>query len=267
MKPSDKFDPRRYWEERLQNNYGLRGVGYLGLGENYNTWLYKIKRKVFTKTAKSLDLEYRSKDVLDIGSGTGFFVGLWKELGVKSITGCDLTNIVIEELRKTYPKDNFVRLDIGESITNGSLGTYDIVSAFDVLYHILDDSRYKIAIKNIHHALRPDGLFLLSENFLHNQTERGTHQVSRTLRDIELILQEIGFIVISRAPLFMLMNDPVDSGSNFRRLFWKATMLPVTKSEKLGFFMGAILYFFESILVSRRKESPTTEIMVCKKIR
>jgi hypothetical protein len=38
-----KFSAKDYWENRLNENFGLNGVGYIGLGKNYNHWLYKIK--------------------------------------------------------------------------------------------------------------------------------------------------------------------------------------------------------------------------------
>jgi hypothetical protein len=43
-KPSSLKD---YWENRLNQNFGLHGAGYIGLGGSYNSWLYKVRRKVF----------------------------------------------------------------------------------------------------------------------------------------------------------------------------------------------------------------------------
>ena len=46
---STTFDPRGYWEQRLSEHYTLGGVGYLGLGEGFNDWMYRVRRHVFLK--------------------------------------------------------------------------------------------------------------------------------------------------------------------------------------------------------------------------
>jgi 2-polyprenyl-3-methyl-5-hydroxy-6-metoxy-1,4-benzoquinol methylase len=262
------FNAKIYWESRLKENYGLQSVGFLGLGKHYNKWLYKVRHKVFFRVIKSLNLDFSTMDILDVGSGTGFYVEKWKQLGVRTVAGSDLTNIAVEKLKKRYPTDRFYQLDIGDTLTISSIQhqQYDIVSAFDVLYHIVDDNRYRKAIENIYNLVRPKGLFIISDNFLHNRAERGTHQVSRSLEDIERLLHATGFEIVSRIPMFILMNYPVDSNSNFRKLLWKAAILfPVVKSEVIGYPLGASLYPMELILTSVLKESPTTEVMVCRK--
>jgi 2-polyprenyl-3-methyl-5-hydroxy-6-metoxy-1,4-benzoquinol methylase len=145
------FDPKSHWEKILIENYGLQGTGYHTLGQNFNTWLYKIKLKAFIKTIKSLDIEDLSKsDVLDVGSGTGFFINAWKNLGVKSVTGFDITSVAIQNLKLRFPNDKFYQADISDTISD-SKQLYDIVSSFDVLYHIVDDDRYRRAMVNIYY--------------------------------------------------------------------------------------------------------------------
>ncbi|HXX97981.1 MAG TPA: class I SAM-dependent methyltransferase [Candidatus Bathyarchaeia archaeon] len=87
-----------YWENRLKENFGLHGAGYIGLGRSYNNWLYKVRRKVFVSRIKSMYLDFSDKEVLDVGCGTGFYLGLWKnKIGVRHITGIDITNIAIKK--------------------------------------------------------------------------------------------------------------------------------------------------------------------------
>lgn len=260
----DNFDPKSHWEKILTECCSLQGTGYRTLGQNYNTWLYKIKLKAFIRTIKSLNIEHLGKlDVLDVGSGTGFFINAWKNLHVKSVTGFDITSVAIKHLKWKFPDDKFYQADISDTIMN-SEQLYDIVSSFDVIYHIVDDDRYRRAIENIYDLLRPEGYFIFSDNFLHNRTVRGLDQVSRSLEDIERILQKSGFEIVSRAPEFVIMNNPIDS-HKLGRFLWLAISLPVEKSERFGSIVGACLYPIESYLISVLKESPTTEIMVCRK--
>jgi len=259
------FDPEKYWEERLSKDYGLQSVGYLGLGKCYNKWLYRIRSRIFRRLVKTLDVELSSMNVLDIGSGTGFYINEWKQQDIRTITGSDITDIAIKNLKANFPDDTFHRMDIGAPIPEQPDNRYDIISAFDVLYHIVDDDRYKQAIRNIYSMLRDDGYFILSDNFLHKETLRGMHQVCHTLSTIEDILNQTGFRIVKRVPMFILMNYPCDSDSRILRLFWKVLSLLITRGELFGFMVGGILYPLEMILTRILKESPTTEIMICRR--
>jgi len=260
----ERFNPRDYWEDRLKKNSGLHGTGFLGLGKQYNNWLYKIKRKTFVKIMNKLKLDLKKFNVIDIGSGTGFYIELWKMLGVRKITGSDITHISVENLQKKFPKNEFYQLDIGDSPLMLK-EKYEIVSAFDVLYHIVDDNRFNMAIKNIYELLQQGGLFIFSDNFLHYKTMRAENQVCRSLLDIENILTKTGFTIIKRSPQYVLMNNPIDSENKFRKFLWSLIALPIRSNETLGFIFGAVLYPFEFVLTSILKESSSTEIMICKK--
>ena len=147
----------QYWEGRLKQ--GLKGVGYIGLGEQYNRWLYRVRRHVFLSYAKYISGLNQAR-ILDIGSGTGFYIERWRELGVKSITGIDIAKASVETLTKKYPDHYFLRLDISERLEIITARQFDIVSAFDVLFHIVNDVRFERAIQNIYRQLKPGGIFI-----------------------------------------------------------------------------------------------------------
>ncbi len=260
----DKFDSKQYWEQRLREHYDLSGVGYLSLGSSYNGWLYKIRKYIFNKYAKSLTAMTDSISVLDIGSGTGFYIDRWKESGVSRISGADLTEVAVKQLRAKYPDTGFYQLDIGCDQING-IGNYDIVSAFDVLFHIVDDRRFKSSIRNIYSLLNPGGYFIFSDNFLHSRELRLSHQANRSLEDIEEILQTAGFEVVMRKPMFVVMNAPIDMSNRVIPLAWRAMAKVISLTDIFGFIAGAVLYPIELILLSLVKESPSTEIMICRK--
>ena len=119
-------------------------------------------------------LDFSDNEILDVGCGTGFYVGLWKnQIGVGHITGIDITNIAIENLKGKFPDAEFYRADVSSDADIAFLiGTkeFDVVSAFDVLFHIVDDNRYEKAIKNIHSMLKSNGIFVFSDNFIHGPT-------------------------------------------------------------------------------------------------
>ncbi|HKP29705.1 MAG TPA: class I SAM-dependent methyltransferase, partial [Gemmatimonadales bacterium] len=139
------------------------------------------------------------------------------------------------------------------------------VSAMDVLFHIVDDEAYRRAFANIAAVLAPGGWFLWSDNFLHHQTERVMHQASRSLEESEDAVRAAGLEIVERVPMFVLMNYPTDSTSRLLRLGWTAMVSPAAVADPLGWLVGAALAPIDTWLTSVVRESPTTEIMVCRK--
>ena len=39
------FDAKDSWEKRLNHEFGLHKVGFLGIGKNFNHWMYKVRKK------------------------------------------------------------------------------------------------------------------------------------------------------------------------------------------------------------------------------
>lgn len=259
------FDPRGYWEARLRDHWGLEGVGYAALGKNYNRWLYRVRRKTFLRLAGSLGVNWREAGVLDVGSGTGFYLRLWNELGAREVSGSDLTGFAVSRLRQDFPGRQIHQFDAGGDLSIPGAGHYDAVSAFDVLFHITDDNRFERAIQNIYALLADGGWFLFSDNFLHSATQRSVHQVHRNLDEVTGALRRAGFQIITRRPMFVLMNQPVDTRSAGMRFLWRLATEPVRRSEWAGFLAGALTYPAELGLTRLLKESPTTEVMVCRR--
>lgn len=259
------FDPATYWEDRLGKEFSIHGVGWLGLGQSYNEWLYKVRAHVFRRAVKALKLNLSSAKVLDIGSGTGFYVNLWHEMGAGSITGSDITNVSVTSLAEKFPQAEFVQMDVGSDSIPLEGGTFDAASAFDVLYHIVDDERFAQAMRNVHHLLKPGGVFVFSDNFLHHGTERIKHQASRSLDEITAAVTAAGFEIVRRRPMFMSMAYPIDSTDKKLQKKWLDAVAPARKDDAAGNRLGKKLYRREILRLRFAKESPTTEYMVCRK--
>lgn len=255
-----------YWESRLRKSFGTEGVGYFGLGRQYNNWLYRVRKRVFHSVMKSTEVDFPKAEILDIGSGTGFYIDCWKKFGIKKIVGTDITRVAVDELQKKYPAEEFIRLDIGDELGTLTQRHFRVVSAFDVLFHIVDDTRFAKAIQNISSLLQPSGLFVLSDNFLHGETVRADFQVSRSLGEIEKTLSTNGFKIVARVPMFFLMNYPVDSTRPLLKKLWRLMAKIISFHEICGFIIGALLYPVELFGLNFIKEGLSTEMMICQKL-
>jgi SAM-dependent methyltransferase len=142
------FDPRSYWDERHTRRYGPESVGFIGLGVPFNVWMYRVRRHVVEREIRKAGIESSTSDVLDIGSGTGFYIDLWSRLRARSVTGSDFAPYAVASLRERYPDHRFLEIDITSPNLPRDIGLFDAVSAFDIFYHIVDDAKYSQAFRN-----------------------------------------------------------------------------------------------------------------------
>lgn len=256
---------RAYWESRLSERYSLDGVGYLGLGSSFNAWMYRARRAIFLRRARPLVAARPGARVLDVGSGTGFYVSLWRELGVQSITGSDITSKAVDELSAAFPEHDFVRFDAGGEEVPLPESSYDLISAFDVLFHVTDDERFRRALRNLAGLLAPGGLLLFTDNLLHGETVRSDTQVSRSLSEVQAALRDADLEILSRRPALYLMNYPIDSDSAALRGLWSVLPAVTSASRAAGWLAGAALYPLDLLLTRRVREGPTTEMVLCRR--
>lgn len=260
------FDPKNYWEQRLASSTGLEGVGYLGLGQPFNEWMYRVRRWNFKRFVSHHMPQRAQRAVLDVGSGTGEYLRLWKQLGVGAVSGSDLTATAVERLSASHPGMTVFRMDI--SAADAPLTTtYDAISCMDVLFHIVDDARFAQALANFRRALKHDGLLFLSDNFQHRKTSHQEHFVNRSLDEYENALRQAGFHVLARRPVFHLLNRPTDSDSPMLHRWWSLVGHTCARSHRLGGWLAAIAYPLELLIISLRREGASTEIMVCAPVR
>ncbi|GBE14882.1 bifunctional 3-demethylubiquinone-9 3-methyltransferase/ 2-octaprenyl-6-hydroxy phenol methylase [bacterium BMS3Abin14] len=264
---NDEFDAKAYWEKRLMGKYDLSGVGWESLGRPYNRWIYWAKKKIFRRLAGPLCDSSSELSVLDIGSGTGFYIERWKELGVPAISGCDITAIAVEKLRERFPEIQFEQLDIAGDIAKCGIAStkYDIVSSFDVLYHIVDDDSFERAVSNISNLMKPEGLFFLTDYFFRFRGFRSEHVVGRTLKDYKAVIEKNGFEILERRPASILCFPPSDVKSRLSPTLWYIATFPMRIVPALGYIYGLLFAPVDVLLTKILKEGPGLEFMVCKK--
>ena len=196
----------------------------------------------------------RGGTALDIGAGTGFFTKILADAGYE-VTGIDISPTAVAELRKKFPGLTFI-----EGRAQDITGSYDLITAMAVLFHIVHDADYEEAIRKIYAALKPGGAFLFSENFP-RETVRHEHIVMHSERELLDILTRAGFTVASRHSFGILMNESIKGRPTFR---WKVLRWILARAPALGWVIGAILYPFE-IIVTLLPYRPSSEIVVCVK--
>lgn len=257
------FDNKAYWENRLSEKYDLQGVGDISLSINYNKWSYKVTESVLRKLIDKHAGQPGDDEVLDIGSGTGFVVGVLKSKS-KRVTGIDISATAVKRLSEKYQDCRFLEFDIGSGRVPLEDNAYSFCTAASVLYHIVDDEALDTALKNIHRILKQGGIFIFSDNFIHDAVFNVTHQKCRTLEQYEAMIQRNGFSILERVPNYVLMNDPVDAKGKFYPRLWSRFVRYSSKSKLVDSIIWPMLYPIELAMVNILKESPAQEFMICK---
>lgn len=250
---------RAYWEQRLGEDVPLNSVGYVGLSDAYVSWLYRVRAHRFKAAAGPFVKP--TMHVLDVGSGGGFYVRLWRDLGAANITATDLTQASLSAIARRFPGVATQRFDVGAPEAPFEAESFDAISCMDVLHHLMDDTQYERALQHFARMLRPGGTLIFTDNFLHGPEYRGPHSVSRPLVQIEHFLRSAGLRIAQRKPMFVLMNNPIDSRNGAFKFYWKVVSY-ASENAMLGKAIGAALYPFELGLTSLLSEGPSTEICV-----
>jgi len=204
------FNVSEYWNNRLGENFSLKGVGHISFSRFYNTWLYKTKLFVLNKIKNEKKIILAQKKVLDIGSGTGFFVEYYTQKKAK-ITGLDITDISILYLSKKYPQSKFYTLDISNAMIEEK---FDIINMWDVIYHQVDENLFLQTLTNISKMLKPGSFFICTDTFGGNQVKQvNEHVVFRPMANYAGIMDKLGFKLIKIYPLYRWMNRPYPWGT------------------------------------------------------
>jgi SAM-dependent methyltransferase len=159
----------------------------------------------------ALGVDWSKATVLDVGSGTGFYVEQWHKLGVKRVVGADITSKAVEELAKKFPERRVHR----DGRWGGPLATPDsrLVTSppfppMDVLFHIVDDEAYRRAFANIASVIATGWLVSLVRQLpasRHRESDAPGEPLARRKRSGGA---RAGFEIVERVPMFVLMNYP-----------------------------------------------------------
>ena len=195
------YEPREFWEQRLAEQFDLRGTGETGLSLDYNRACYTLRAEVLHACLVRAGLLPSGRRVLDVGCGTGFWTEFYVSRGAH-YTGVDIAQVSVDRLAERYPEQRFVRADVSDGVPGGP---YDVVNVFDVLYHITDDARWQSALRNLAGALAPGGALIVTDVF----SERGVlaeHNVMRPLARYLAVLGSVGLEREQLVPTHVLLN-------------------------------------------------------------
>lgn len=205
------YDNRQYWCGLHAGGAGrLATVGYPGFGEGFNRGCYDLRR------AAALRLLARHPEIarfrlLEAAVGVGAYAPLWQRLGVRRWVGLDIAEDAVAHCRKHFPNGEFRTLDLTSDRWRAETfpeSGFDLVTAIDVLYHLVDDGMFETALRNLASRIRPGGALLVSDVFVPRDRQIAPHVKRRSLETYQRVLGP-EMELLDREAVFAILADPV----------------------------------------------------------
>jgi hypothetical protein len=203
--PGTEYRNAVYWESIHEKRAGeFSAVGYPELGEGFNRVTYSLRLQAVERLLRRCGAP-QPVILLEGGVGIGAYAPLWRELGVSRWIGLDISATAVEQMARKYPAGEFRTADLCNreelDVVLGS-SRFDLVTAIDILYHIVDDGNFCEALDNLASRVSLDGLFLLSDIFSRQDCTPAKHVKRRSLDSYYKILEPCGFRLLGRGQVF-----------------------------------------------------------------
>lgn len=264
------YQARSYWQQRLGEDPSLAGVGYAALGLPFNVALYRQRERVLRRAVTRLRLPIGGARVLELGVGSGFYLPVWGSLGVADLVGLDITDVAVARLSERHPHWTFRQADISQPLPVEP-GSFDIVTAFDVLLHVVDEAGFDAALRHAAAACRPGGHLLVSDLFLERgePPAAGAHNAVRTLARYRAALESAGWQVVGRLPIFVTMHPaydlPAGRGRDLALAWWRWLAARLRRRPQDGRWLGAVLEAVDAVLTAGLRDGPSNELLVARR--
>jgi SAM-dependent methyltransferase len=261
-----EYEPRRYWEDTLAAGFDESGVAHPTLPLSFNRMLYRSLRASTASILRANRVD--PQEVLDVGVGTGIWLDFWSERHVRRLAGVDLTEIAVNRARARYPEVELAQVDIGsESIP---FTPFDLISAMNVLLHVVDPEAFTRSLRTLRVALREGGWLLAMEPVAVGgvRLKPGASAAVRTLDEWHTELRAADFEVVDLRPATCVLSNPVDARSQGRlnalNRLWFGAGRVVGRGERRGAVVGGALYVVDRICTRLAHAGPSSKLILAR---
>lgn len=199
------MDTKKFWEDRLSKGVGIQQTGHRAFSLEYNQLLYKVQADCLDELIQKNHIIAKNASYLDVGCGGGFFIEYFAQKGASPIFGIDITKQSIEHLQSIYPDYSFFESDISASHLPVN-GSFSIITAISVMYHIIDNEKFQIALSNMCSLLQPGGYLILYDTFAKHLSPSPNHVRLRDFSKYKSILESQKVQVLEIKPAYYFLN-------------------------------------------------------------
>lgn len=271
------YRPQRFWEQRISSGGDLSSVGHPELGA-YNRLAYVVRQAALRRALGGVEAKLAGTRIFEVAFGVGYYLEFWSDRGAGEVTGIDLSPSAVEVARRRFPGYVLFQHDVTRPLPE-SMGRYGLVTAIDVLYHVVDDEDWRRAVRHVSSLVAPGGLLVLTDKFPQGAATSpsgAVHVRRRPLEEYEEELRKGGLVIEKIVPVFVFMDDPILCGVHrwigaASSVQWRAvsklirvcSQAPAMR-DAVGLAVGALQLPLELLSARLLKRSPNLEMLVCR---
>jgi len=202
-----KFDPKSFWDSRIESQSSYRGVGDIRYSEKINRLR---KEQIFEELGNIISRFDSSKKyhVLDAGCGNGVYSQFYTRRGFE-VTGIDFSPEATKNSKEAAEDGEYVVTSVNSLPFESN--SFDIVHCFSVLYHIIDDNLWKKSISELTRVLRSGGLIIFRIEWIPENKRPAEHVKFRSIKEYETQFDNEGVSVRSIHSIFDVPRIPMVS--------------------------------------------------------
>ena len=193
------YRPRDFWNERLAREAEHTGTGVVGRSERFNTLLYAYSGHLLRTVERAMGWRLAGMPMLDVGSGRGFYVRHFLVAGAR-VEGLDISDVAVEDLRRRFPGVPFHRAGVADPEALPREARYDLITAFNVFIHVVDDGEWRRALANLAGHLNPGGNLVFNDNFPPRSLSYGGFVRNRSWVDWDAALSAVSLQKVRAFP-------------------------------------------------------------------
>jgi SAM-dependent methyltransferase len=250
----------RYWRSLVNptSTDALELVGHPDMGRAFNQQAYKVRLASLDRALETIGVR-PDWSVFEAAYGVGFYLAGWHRRGQRRVTGVDLAPGAHAVATRAFPAYDLRVGDISSLSQWGDWealrSSFDLVTAIDVVYHVIDDERARCAVLNLGRLVAPGGYLIVTDKFegLSEPVRESAIVTRRPLRWYSDVLAPVGLEVAHTFPMMLFSDPPSRYGGPApmrlaARLAWLAARAPLTHlptngavQRRLGAWFGASL--------------------------
>ena len=198
------FDAANYWRSRMQRTPSLVGTGWIGIALPWQHSLYAAKRRAIRRLLRDCNQPVAGRTVLDFGCGTGYFEDVWEAWGATHTSGIDIAPTLIDSLSERFPSRDYACVDLAAE--DVPFGAQDLVTALDVLYHVVDDEAAERIVARLLNRVAPGGAFVATDGWPRENRFVAVHVRHRSPTWWAEVAKGHGFQIAASRPVYVLHN-------------------------------------------------------------
>jgi 2-polyprenyl-3-methyl-5-hydroxy-6-metoxy-1,4-benzoquinol methylase len=179
---------RQYWDTRHRERDDLASGGHIGLDRPGNEIFYAQRLGALLTLIGDLSSTEAPLFVLDAGCGKGHFARGLARCGHR----VDAFDASPEAITQARSGGGGPRYSVTGLTDFRSPWPYDIVLCVDVLFHVLDDTEWAAALRNLASLVRVSGRLILTDEDTTERTVRGDYILHRPTSAYHKELEPLG---------------------------------------------------------------------------